>query len=173
MITLSVDISIPISQALYDTYISTLQFHQLTCSCGRCGSLNIHGYYTRKLKSYAIKVHLNICRVKCSSCGKTHALLPSSIVPYSQTPLTTQVDIISTYENNADFAPIMENASSIDESNIRSIIRSFKHHWKQKLLSQTIPLEKNLSFIQKCFCSFSRQFMQIKYTSNSLFLLPT
>jgi hypothetical protein len=99
MITLLVEENNPLSQSFYDYCINSLQFHQLTCSCGRSGCLNIHGYYQRKVKTHDGSFILTVCRVICSECGRTHAILPSSIVPYSQIPLACCCQIISDFNN--------------------------------------------------------------------------
>ena len=80
-------------QDKYDAFIRSLQLHQLTCSCGHSACLFIHAYYTRSLKVLDRSVDLRICRVRCSACGKTHALMPAFIVPYSQMALPDQVEI--------------------------------------------------------------------------------
>lgn len=173
MITVFADFCNPISQDFYDKTISSLQFHQLTCSCGHSACLTIHGYYFRSIKSVDSSVRLHICRVKCSHCQVTHALLLSSIVPYSQIPLADQVNIISCYEGSGDFSAIMDQTPSIDESNIRSVIRSYIRHWMQRILSTSISIGSSLSLIRLCFSYFNRQFMQIKNTTNIFFLKPT
>ena len=173
MITLSADICNPVSQDFYDKTIYNLQLHQLTCTCGHSGCLSIHGYYNRSVKYEDSCLSLRICRVICCECGCTHALLLSSIIPYSQIPTKDQIDIINHSESDGDLSSIMENTPSIDESCVRSVIRRFRHHWRQRLLSvPTMPTPDN-TFIECCFSAFRRQFMQIKSTPNILFLTPT
>lgn len=173
MITLSVDICNPVSQDFYDKTIYNLQFHQLVCTCGHSGCLSPHGYYNRSVKCGDSCLRLRICRVICSECGRTHALLPSSVVPYSQVPAKEQIDIIRHSESDRDFSPVMENTPAIDESCVRSVIRRFRQYWKQRLLSEGITLLPGTDFIRCCFSAFRRQFMQIKNTPNILFLTPT
>lgn len=173
MITVSTEFFNPISQDFYDKTISNLPFHQLTCSCGHSGCLTIHGYYYRSIKSEVSVVRLHICRVKCSLCGVTHAILLSSIVPYSQISLPDQIRIISCYEQVDNFSSIMEETPSIDENNIHSIIHRYRKHWEQRILSLRLSIESSISFIRLCFSHFNRQFMQIKRTPNILFLKPT
>lgn len=173
MITLSVDICNPVSQDFYDKTIYNLQFHQLVCTCGHSGCLTIHGYYDRSVKHEDSCLRLHICRVICSECGRTHALLLSSLVPYSQIPTKEQTDICRHAESDSDFSSVMDNTPSIDESCIRSVIRRFRLHWEQRLLSENIILIPDTALIRQCFSAFHRQFMQIKSTPNILFLTPT
>ena len=61
----------------------------IDCNCPKCNAKNnfsFHGAYSRNIvfvrnnNTYAFNVSVN--RVICNSCGSTHALLPSFIVPY-------------------------------------------------------------------------------------------
>ena len=113
MITITVPFDNPLNQKTYENLINTLQFHQLQCTCGHSGCLTIHGYYPRSLKENDSEITLSICRVKCSHCGKTHALLPSQLVPYSQVSLQEQAAIISAYEDTGDFEQIMDRTLQI------------------------------------------------------------
>lgn len=173
MITLLVDYFNPISQKSYDELLFQLQFHQLTCSCGRSGCLSIHGYYNRSLKLSSGLLLLRICRVICSSCGRTHALLPSTIVPYSQISLPEQVALITFYENQQKPDPVMAMNPLIDESNYRYILSKYLLYWKQRLLAERIILFNHLLLSSKCILMFSMQFMQIKCTPNILFMNTT
>ena len=173
MITVFVEENNPLTPNFYNNLIASLQFHQLTCPCGHSGCLSVHGYYTRSLKTPNGKLPFRICRVICSHCHHTHALLPSSLVPYSQVSLEEHVDIISSHENGEAWKNLMEHNPSIDESNCRHIIRTFLHHWKQRLLSEKISLSDRAALIHDCFSTFARQFMQIHRTPNILFINTT
>lgn len=173
MITLFVEEYNPITPSFYRNLIANLQLHRLTCTCGHSGCLSIHGYYTRFLKTPEGKVPLRICRVLCSCCHHTHALLPSSMVPYSQISLSEHVEVISCHEVKERWEPLMNRNPSIDESNCRYITRCFLKHWKQRLLSEKITLFNRAELIHDCFSAFARQFMQIHCTPNILFMNTT
>lgn len=173
MITLSVDICNPVSQDFYNKTIYNLQFHRLVCTCGHSGCLTIHGYYNRSFKNGDACLHLRICRVLCSECGHTHALMLSSLVPYSQIPTKEQISIINHSVSDGDFSSVMDNTPSIDESCVRSVLRRFRLHRQQRLLSEAIVPIQDTGFIKCCFSAFQRQFMQVKNTPNILFLTPT
>lgn len=174
MITILVDSSTRISQEFYHKLISSLKLHKLSCSCGHSGCLTVHAYYFRKLKQGSGDICLSICRVKCSVCGKTHALLPSSIVPYSRISLPDQAEIIMSAENKSSALPVMERTPSIDENNVYSILRRYRIYWKLRLLIlgdiTALPLSV---LVSRCFRTFDRQFLQIKSTSNILFVNTT
>lgn len=169
MITLFVEENKTLTPNFYNNLITDLQFHQLSCTCGHSGCLHIHGYYERFLKTPAGKLKFRICRVRCECCGKTHAVLPSFIVPYSQISIQDQTDIICASETDSSLESVMQSNPSIDESNCRHIIRQYRRFWKQKLMSRQISMIPLSSLISACFHFFSRQFMQIKSTPNILF----
>ena len=52
--------------------------------CGYEEMLHRHGYYSRNVITRHEVKRINILRVKCPSCGKTHAVLPSFLIPYYQ-----------------------------------------------------------------------------------------
>ena len=173
MITIFVEESNPLTPNFYNNLINSLQFHRLTCTCGHSACLSIHGYYTRSLKTPEGKRSFRICRVICSCCHHTHALLPSSMVPYSQISMEEHVEVISCHETKEGWEPLMHRNPSIDEGNCRYIVRSFLKHWKQRLLSGKITLSDRTLLIRDCFTAFSRQFMQIRCTPNILFMNTT
>lgn len=173
MITISVENFNTFSQRFYDSVIAQVQIHQLTCKCGHSACLTIHGYYYRYIQTQDGKVKIKVTRVKCSECGRTHALLISSLVPYSQIPLEEQRQIIESVEEEASSSEICEGHPQIDENCIKSIIRRYKKHWKERLKSEQIPLMPPTSLIRRCLKHYSKQFMQIRSTFNRLYVIPT
>ena len=150
MITIFVEESNPLTPNFYNNLINSLQFHRLTCTCGHSACLSIHGYYTRSLKTLEGKSSFRICRVICSCCHHTHALLPSSMVPYSQISMEEHVEVISCHETKEGWETLMHRNPSIDEGNCRYIVRSFLKHWKQRLLSGKITLSDSTLLIRDC-----------------------
>lgn len=173
MITLFVEEINPITPNFYNKVLNQLQFHQLTCPCGHSGCLSVHGYYYRFVKTPSGKLRFRICRVICEACGHSHAILLSSMVPYSQVSSNDHIAIISNYENGSTQNDVMDSNPYIDESNYRYIIRTYLTYWREKLFSEKILLSTFPQLILSCFSCFSRQFMQIKSTPNILFLNTT
>lgn len=167
MITILVDKSKSFSQKSYNKFIDEHPFHKLSCTCKQKGGLIKHGYYIRSIKSPEGLMKLSILRVYCKSCKKTHAILPSWIIPYSNILFHDQVAIIHSYLNHLSYEPIMLSNLLIDESNIRYVIYQYLAHWKERIASFSGAV--NSSLTKSCFKHFSRQFMQIKCTPNILF----
>lgn len=163
-----------LSQNYYDKTIDSLHFHRLTCSCGHSACLTKHAYYHRFIKTPLGKIRLRICRVKCSLCGTTHALLLAEMVPYSQIPLISQIYIArESMAASPDYSSVMAANPEIDESNIASVLKQFRCFWQERLLSHDISLTNCNNLIRQSFAFFRRQFMQIKCTPNILFSTPT
>lgn len=159
-----------LNQISYNKFLDTIGFHQLTCSCGLSGSLIKHGYYNRSIKTPDGIITLSILRMKCKHCGKTHAIFPWTVVPYSQVLLNDHVSIISTYIEKTSFEPIMIANEYIDESNISYIIKQFLRHWKERITAFGFSVTDDILALSKwCLHTFKRQFMQIKCVSNIRF----
>lgn len=160
------------SQKYYDSIVDTLDLHRLECPCGHSGCLTIHGYYRRSMITDEGKVILRILRVFCSECGKTHALLLSSFVPYSQISVADQHKIVQAQKHGSDPNTIC-SSFGLDENNVKSVILRYRRFWEQRLLSERISMEPVRELITACFAFYRMQFMQIRKTVNKLFSLPT
>ena len=148
-----------------------LQLHMVKCTCGRSGCLIRYGHYRRHVKIMSDLLCLIVQRVRCKECGTSHALIPSVLVPYSQIPLGDQQEILERVENGVSPEPVLNRNILIDENNVKYIIRQFRQHWKQRILSLGLSLSDPLTV--PSLAAFSRQFMQIHRTGTSFFLLPT
>jgi len=156
------------SQNSYNMMINHLPYHRLFCSCSQKGCFIKHGYYKRFIKVSGELCELKILRLICTCCGKTEAVLPSWIVPYSQILLKDIITVVKAYLKKSSFENIMIKNLLIDESNIRYIIRQFNRHWRERLASFKISINNKFITIMS-FRKYNRQFMQIKRTSNILF----
>ena len=154
------------SQEYYDRTIDNLQLHMIECTCGKKGCLVRYGHYKRSVKLNSVLIRLSLQRVRCMECLVSHSLFPSLLVPYSQVLLQDQQQILDCAEKGQNMEPIMERNFLIDENNIKYIIRQFRKHWKQRLLSAALAILDDLTV--PCLSIYSRQFMQIRRTRNKL-----
>lgn len=171
MITVITEECNEISQDFYNAAMDSIQTSQMECSCGHSGCLVGHGAYTRSLKTALGKIPLQIRRVQCNFCNATHALMLSGIVPYSQVPLVDHAAIASSYENGGSGMEAMDKNPELSPSQVFYILSLYIRLWRQRLLSEHIPLSPALT--APCLRCFGRQFMQIKSTRNVLFTPPT
>ncbi len=166
MITVIVQDDNPISQEFYDKVIADVQLHAVTCTCGKRGCLIRYGHYTRTVKYRSESILLSVQRVMCLECHTTHAILLSLIVPYSQIPLEDQQKILKDISDGRSPESVMDRNLLIDENNVKYIIRQYRMHWKQRLLSIGMTLRDSLTV--PCLQAFFRQFMQIHRTRNQI-----
>ena len=172
MITILAENYNTISQEIYDKIVGSLEIKQLSCTCGHSGCLERHASYSRSLRILGEKITFQILRVRCRECGRTHAILLSVMVPYSQIPYADQKSVVANYENGGTSNEVLNRNCLIEEREISYIICRYKRHWKERLASIGVnTTDENL--LSRCFEVFGRGFMQIKKTPNILFALPT
>jgi len=161
-------------QRKYDEFLELLNFASLTCSkCSGVGHCVIHAYYTRQIATDEQKEPIEITRVQCTQCSKTHALLPDWIVPYSQILLVDHKEIISLYEDGKTAYEICNKLdhSHIDTSHIAYIVKQYIKNWRERLLSAKVTIKEETSQLVKvCFSKFKKQFMQNREMQNILFI---
>ena len=151
-----------ISEEIYRKVTENLPLHQLRCCCGHAGCLVRHGYYTRKLKTREQTLLLCILRVRCKECGRTHAILPETVVPYSQIPADLQQHMLLYPLGSPEMEELMEENSDISESNVLAVRSRYRKHWKERLASMGRTIQDKIQdLIQRAFQVFHHQFMQI------------
>ena len=164
--------SFKLSQDFYDDIVFSLPLDQMECSCGESGLLIFYGFYKRSVKYDGTVLVLRIQRVRCRKCGKTHAILLSSLIPYSQISLQDQQQIIYDLSTTGSCSGVMDRNPLIDENNARHILRRFRRYWQERIRSLGLLVTDEL--VRPCFSHFSRQFMQIRRIPNLFFaFLPT
>jgi len=166
---------VPKYQEAYNHIIENLNVHMLVCpKCSVRSGCTKHGYYTRSFLSREGKVPIRICRLKCESCGATHALLPLYIIPYSQVTFNDHLDIIESFDSGEDPREIEPANPEIPRWVIVYIIKQFIAFWSARIRTAGISFDHSRNdFIRACFKNYNCQFMQIKRTPNWLYLQPT
>ena len=149
------------SQDFYDRIVNSINFFSVSCRCGHTGCLTRHGYYKRSFRFKSHKYTIFVLRVKCSQCGRTHAVLLSAMVPYSQIPLEDQISVIDAFESGGDIMSVTEENYLIEPQEVYNIVHKYIKFWKQRLLSEAIKLTESIT--RDCYAAFSMQFMQIRW----------
>jgi len=173
MITVLVEDCNQFSQSYYYSVVERLQLHQVTCSCGHSACLHPHAYYFRTVRTSSGCFRLRVLRLKCSECGRTHAVLPSSIVPYDQFSLESQILVVRAFESGSDPTEVCESGEQLDENSVKAIIRRYRKHWREKLIAERIRLCPVPELVRQCFAFYSAQFLQIRRMVNTLFVNTT
>lgn len=100
--------------------------------CPKCGakdSMIRHAYYERNVISIinAVMIYrrLKILRVKCKSCGSTHAILPSDIIPYKQFDYSSFITILENYFSDAQSGYELSTKFNVCFQTIYAFINTF------------------------------------------------
>lgn len=105
---------------------------------------------------------LRILRVKCKECGRTHAILPELVVPYSQIPAELQQFMLLYPLGSPELEELMQSNCDITESNILAVRSRYRRNWKERLLAIGMRVQTDIAdLIKRSFSVFHRQFMQI------------
>ena len=139
---------------IFNEHIKTIIIDDLVCPfCGAKHALSPFASYTRHLVTYDNnEVHNNILTISryiCSSCGHTHAILPSVIVPYMSFSFKFITSIIHDYlicKFNSVEAMCEHYCIAI--STFYRILSKFKYHKQLWLGLLEDKLTSNLSFVQ-------------------------
>lgn len=91
-----------INQKSYTNTVNSIDFSKISCSCGATNSFKTHSYYVRNVSFLGLKIKIRIMRVICADCGRTHAILIESMVPFS---ILSKDDIVSIIVNNNHYDP--------------------------------------------------------------------
>lgn len=169
MITVIVQDFNNFSQDFYDSVVNSLQLHRIRCSCGHSGCMVVHAYYERQIHSSDGSFTLRIQRLRCSECGRTHAVLLSSIVPYQQLPVEDQRLIVRAFDGHSGPMAVCTPQGAIDENNVKAVILRYRRHWRERLRAERIPLAPAAGLILRCFACYASQFLQVRRSANVLF----
>ncbi len=89
--------------------------------CGCPGNFTGHGSYRRHLVTVGSTVVLTVRRVRCASCGATHAVLPDGVVPYRAYSEGFAVAVLAAWASGKSNAQV-RNEFGISESTRRRIL---------------------------------------------------
>lgn len=169
MITVKQNFCKMFSKEKYSLLVNSIDFNTVECSCGHRGCLVRHGYYTRTLKLATGTIKITILRVKCNVCGRTHAVLPDNIIPYSQIPIDIQKSFLVCHIGDKTIQEIMDSNPDITEEDYYRSRKKYRYFWKERLASIFHSVHERISdLIPCCFRFFGRQFMQIHRGINLL-----
>lgn len=139
---------------IFDEYMKNLSKDGLICPfCGAKHTLSPFASYKRHLVTYDDnEVHDNIITISryiCSSCGHTHAILPSVIVPYLSFSFKFTVSVIYDYlVHKFNSVEAMCEHYGIAISTFYRILSKFKEHKQLWLGLLEDKLISSLNFVQ-------------------------
>lgn len=178
----------------YDKEIKEIEddeYKHIRCTCGSLGHFHRHGAYWRFLTSEVEDIIKNndekkennaddknetnlikITRIRCESCNKTHALLPTVIIPYRilSNPIITKM--IDSYRNAFDSVAALARMAGISPEQARKLISFYEKHHKERLESFLADFNVaeylDQEFISGYFKENHMMFMQRTATVNQI-----
>lgn len=159
-----------ITKSNYFHVIQSLNLKSIHCSkCNNTHCFSIHCYYTRYVRYGPALNKLTILRIKCDCCGITHAVLPYSIIPYTQRTLEDTIIIYDLIDSNASFNHILiADYPSISLIDIFILKRSF-HLWKD-VMANIFLNDSPWKIFKSSFELMNRNLSQIRYRHTDFYL---
>ncbi len=98
-----------------DEVFSYICIKSLICPICDSSDLIKHGKYFRDIiDDNGDAISINIFRLKCNCCNKTHAIIPSFIIPYFKLPLNVILDIILLLKKRKSYSYIVDKLFAYD-----------------------------------------------------------
>lgn len=149
------------SQESYDHF---LRVHLLKADCPHCHSPLVkkhatykrHFYFSRKKDSL-----LMVQRLKCTSCKRTHVVLPPMAIPFKRYTMNFLVSVLSTIQAKSLY--LAQKHYDLCASYLRYIMKQF-HSWHQigvNILRIHFPPKDIHAFSIRYKTHFRYDFMQI------------
>ena len=154
------------SQASYDAMVRSLDLSHISCTCGKEGALHFNGSYRRRIKTKTETYTLRVQRIRCRSCGATHAIFPADVIPYNQILLDEQLALIRSHKSGGGYVDLLDSNPDIDENNAAAVIRRYDKVWIKENTDITADESSLGNIVRKSFERTERQFLQIKKTPN-------
>lgn len=157
MITIFVPSNTSITPNFYKKILYHISLSKIKCSCTTIGQFIFYGSYFRFIKNDYSKYRLQICRIKCKNCCHTHAILLSTLVPYSQHPLIEYVYTIDFFDkrtppnisNKPPTKYLFQKVKSLDDNDIRHIYRQYRRYWRRRIAEITKCAKSKLTSKQR------------------------
>lgn len=164
------------SVQLFNEYMQSYSWKNETCPrCGSKGSCVFHDTYTRSMTDFvhgkAIYGEACVIRLRCTSCGFTHAVLPDVIIPYSVYGLFFILRVLAEYFLHLHTVKKLCVRFGISVSMLyrwRDLFLAHKQLWLGVLVSaQTAPSKfiKGLCFLAQYSAFFACRFVLLSARS--------
>lgn len=124
----------------FKNYDEILYFYGIwNCSCPKCGarrSMHRHGKYQRNLilweDGQLLETGGEILRLKCSSCGSTHAILTMDMIPFFSYSLPAFLALIGLCLEPDGSVPKTERETGVSYQLLYRMLLIF-HEYREKL----------------------------------------
>ena len=159
------------SKSLFLDFMASFQPETETCPCcGSTGNCKVHSSYQRSMIDiiHGKPVYQELCitRIICGSCGHTHAILPDTIIPYSQYGIFFILRVLGEYFAHVKTVAALCEAYSITPSMLyrwRHLFLKNRSVWLSVLeLSEQSPRDFiRFLCLKEPFSEFSTTFFRL------------
>lgn len=151
-----------IVKKIYTEHVLNINLNKIRCCQKSGGSFIIHGYYPRRLKIKDKLLEINILRIKCAYCGKTHAIFFNDFIPYS---------MFNTYEGHKI---LMNNIDDDFSYEVIERIRKIKRQIIARLTLVGLRIDNDVTvLIKESVHFYCGHFLQIHRGKIICFLLES
>lgn len=159
-----------VTQSIYSNKVESVNLESVKCSkCNHTDCLRPHAYYSRSYRIGSVLIVLRIKRVICAHCGITHALLPVTIIPYTQRTLDDTIFIYDLLARNVSLGyDLILDHPSISLSDFYILRRTF-HLWKNVMASISIN-DQPWKVFKASFEMTHRNLSQIRFRHYDFYL---
>lgn len=148
----------------YYEFFDFINIKSLDCPICKSSGLTCHGRYSRQLVDESgDTVTINIYRLKCKCCNKTHAIIPWFIIPYFKLPLTLILEIIGLLKQGISYKEIVSSLLVYD-LDLSYIYFIDKKYLLWELFYSNITYSMNTSNIMNIFNTLNNS---LKYLHKS------
>lgn len=130
---------------MIDEYEQQLNVIGVVCPCCKSNDFIYYGSYYRNVvyleNNRIIEKRLGIKRVLCKKCHKTHAIIPSFLVPYKQYGMKLILVLINNLENKEEPEILLEERAKISRQ-IVSIWKKQYNEYINKICTMYVKFNK-------------------------------
>lgn len=146
----------------YHDDVKKINYLLLVCpKCKTVGLFHRHAFYNRYLFNNT-EEYITIQRVRCESCGSTHALLPDIIIPYRYFSSPFVLRLFDLYLKKHLSVSQIACALGISHQAVEALIDSYKqyHEERMKMINHDFSKILDQDFMIDYFHMFFLFFMQ-------------
>ena len=137
--------------------------------CGAKGCMDMSGHYERYLVSWSdgsvISRTITVERYQCASCGHTHAILPSCLIPYKSYSLRFILIVLRSYFLHVSPVEKLCEGYGISISTLYRWLKLFQRHKALFLGVLEDAWVSCTSFLEGLECAFLMRFYQLFHFS--------
>ena len=151
---------------IYDVIVEQLDLSSMHCPYDDCRNKGFifYGTYTRFVNLGIVRFDIQIKRIICPKCHRTHALLPGDLVPYKQVSLTVMCEMIQLLNDKEALGSYLSIHPELRVSDAINTRRTWEKSWKDKFDVYELNFDLRLKDLQQlCMDIIGKPFMVTHY----------